>query len=69
MKHYHPTNEEVRALFSVLPTMHDCINANERYFYDEDTTDEDRKHIYDSSKAIYKSCLKIVESRDKFPFC
>lgn len=68
MKHYQPTNEEINALFVIAPFLNGAIDINNYYFYDEETSDEQRKVIFDSSKTIFKSCLKIANSNKILPF-
>lgn len=68
MNPYRPTNEETDALFKVAPYLHDAISINNNYFHDDDTDDEQRKIIFESSKTMYKSCLKIYKSNQLLPF-
>ena len=69
MRIYNPTIKEIDALFEVNENLNDSINLNNDYFYDEETTDEERKIIFNSVKQIYKSCLKISQSNKLLPFC
>lgn len=68
MRRYQPTTKEIDALFIVAPFLHDSISINEQYFYDDETDDKHRKIIYEASKNIYKSCLKIHECNKLLPF-
>lgn len=68
MKQYQPTEKEIDALFIIAPFLHDAISINELYFYNDETDDEERKIIYEASKNIYKSCLKIHECNKSLPF-
>lgn len=68
MKRYQPTTEEIDALFIVAPFLNDAIEINNDYFYDEETTDYQRKVIFESSKAMFKACLKIIQSNKLLPF-
>lgn len=68
-RRYNPTTEEIDALFKYAPYLHDSIGSNNDYFYDDETTDEQRTIIFESSKAIYKSCLKIANASNLLPFC
>ena len=68
MKRYQPTTEEIDALFTIADYLHDVIEINNQYFYDEDTDDEQRKIIYNSTKEIYRSCLVIYNTNKLFPF-
>lgn len=59
MRAYNPTVEEINALYEVMPHAIDAININEQYFWDEETTDADRKKIHNMSRDLYKSALKM----------
>ena len=65
---YIPTNEETEAIFAVASWLNDAITTNEYYFFDEETTDLQRNLIYEESKQIYKSILKIYISNSNLPF-
>lgn len=68
MKRYQPTTEEIDALFTIAEYLHDAIEINNSYFDDEETDDEQRKVIFESSKKIYKSCLTIYKANNALPF-
>ena len=59
MKKYQPTNDEIDALYKIMPHAIDVININNNMFYDKHTSDADRKKIYKMSKDLYQSALKI----------
>lgn len=62
MRRYQPTVEEIDALYKVMPHAIDIININDDMFYDEQTTDSDRKKIHKMSKDLYQSALKIQKA-------
>jgi hypothetical protein len=68
-RRYQPTKEEIDSLFSIITSLNDAIDINNDCFYDEETSDEQREIIFNSVKAIYKSCLKIYNSNKTLPFC
>ena len=68
MKNYLPTENEIESLFFIAPFLYDALQINNNYFNDDDTSDEQRKIIFESTKNIYKSLLKIINSNKNLPF-
>ena len=68
MRRYQPTTDEVDALFIIAPHLYNAIVINNDYFHDDETTNEQRVVIHESTETIYKACLQIINANKQLPF-